>query len=808
MFDLVGLKSHPNKTLTDHIRGVANNVEQLTEYRPASLAAIWHDLGKANPIFQKKIKGIQVSDYSKHSYLSAYSLFCAIIKDRKDCDSYFARIFDLPIDNNRTVALIAIIAKHHGDLPDFCPEGNGSLLDKGETTILFDFLTKIDISLEKVICPFAQIVGFEYLMRDKKVQDTFKERLFFLPNKNKQPIDFYFDTQHTFACLIHADKADAACFDSMINTQHKDIDFFSSVFPKTLNSYLSQLNQDSALNQLRTEIRVEAVSNIRQGLHEKRRVFELTSPTGSGKTLMLLSLASEIIKEKESKRIIYALPFLSITEQVEHEVVHKIFKDYEQYIQRIDSKSENKRLEELQKKAEEGLTEEEYHELDMLAFREQSFSYPFIITTFVRFFETLLSNRNSELIKLPNFSNCIFLLDEIQTLPPRLYGFFVAYLSRFCEKYNSFAIISTATQPNFELPSDDVDGSGRTYKISEFFPTYQTPYKLLDLSYFQNPLFNRYVVNYKREPISLKELASELNNRKDSILVILNTIDDTKELYKLLDTGNKILLNTHFTPADRKEKIDKAKRLLNEERPIIVVTTQLVEAGVDIDFPVVYRDMTTISSIVQSAGRCNRNGKMPCKGQVHIININEHARLIYDKELLEFTKRTLKSNTYEESSLLTIQHLFFDAIRQELKFGCYSIANEKERYFLNDIKECMFNKIGQFSLIDKDVYGEEVLYYVPQSESDNSFEVLLQMNDKLVELMNKNSDVAVIKIQKRVIESQLKRMQNHIVQVRLKQNDCRPTPSNSRSYYNLYEVATTDYSKDNFGINISGSSIF
>lgn len=805
MFDLVGLKSHPNKTLADHIRGVANNVKQLTEFRPASLAAIWHDLGKANPNFQKKINGVQVSDYSKHSYLSAFSLFCAILKDRKDYGSYFARIFDFPIDSNRIVALIAIIAKHHGDLPDFCPEDNGSLLDKGEIALLFDYLTKMDVSLEKVICPFVQIMGFEYLMIDKKVQDTFKERLFFLPNKNKQPIDFYFDTQHTFACLIHADKADAACFDGMIDAQHKDIEIFSSVFPKALNRYLSQLKQDSALNQLRTEIRIEAVSNIRQGLHEERRVFELTSPTGSGKTLMLLSLASEIIKEKGTKRIIYALPFLSITEQVEQEVVHKIFKDYEQYIQRIDSKSENKRLEELQKKTEEGLTEEEYHELDMLAFREQSFSYPFIITTFVRFFETLLSNRNSELIKLPNFSNCIFLLDEIQTLPPRLYGFFVAYLTRFCEKYDSYAVISTATQPNFDFPSDDVDGSGKPYKVSDFFPTYKELYKLLNLTYFQNPLFNRYVVNYRREPISLKELACELKNSKDSVLVILNTIDDTKELYKLLKVENKILLNTHFTPADRKEKIDKTKRLLNEERPIIVVTTQLVEAGVDIDFPVVYRDMTTISSIVQSAGRCNRNGKMQSKGQVHIININGHSQLIYDKELLEFTKRALKSNTYEEASLLTIQHHFFEAIQQELKFGSYSITNEKERYFLNDIKECMFNKIGQFSLIDKDVYGEEVLYYVPQSESDNSFEVLLQMNDELRELVNKNSDVTVIKNQKRIIESQLKRMQNHIVQVRLKQNDCRPTKRNTRSYFNLYEVDSVDYSKD-LGINL-GSSI-
>ena len=154
---------------------------------------------------------------------------------------------------------------------------------------------------------------------------------------------------------------------------------------------------------------------------ENKQVFELTAPTGSGKTLMLLSLASEIIKTKGAKRIIYGLPFLSITEQVEAEVL-TIFEGYEEFIQRIDSKSNNHRFEKIQIELDNNPTEEKIQEANILEFQENTFAYPFIITTFVRFFETLLSNRNAELLKLPNFSNCIFLLDEIQALPPRLYG--------------------------------------------------------------------------------------------------------------------------------------------------------------------------------------------------------------------------------------------------------------------------------------------------------------------------------------------------------------------------------------------------
>lgn len=135
---------------------------------------------------------------------------------------------------------------------------------------------------------------------------------------------------------------------------------------------MSLLNQDSDINKLRTQIRFEAVTNLSVGLKENRHGFELTAPTGSGKTLMLLSLASEIIKEKGPKRIIYGLPFLSITEQVESDVLN-IFNGYENFIQRIDSKSENKHYETILKEMDEESDEEKIKELNVLDFQETSF---------------------------------------------------------------------------------------------------------------------------------------------------------------------------------------------------------------------------------------------------------------------------------------------------------------------------------------------------------------------------------------------------------------------------------------------------
>jgi len=808
MLDINSIKSHPNKLLTIHLCGVREKTLQLTNDKTAAMLALWHDLGKVNTNFQKKLEGqnIKNKDYSHHSYFSSFALFCACGSERKK----FEHLIGKQIDSNDLLSFIVVIAKHHGDLPDFCPKGTNYVLGVGDINKLFENISLFNIPQDYYSVLNIPIDNLHKLILTPKIQLHFKEKMVFQPNKNHSPIDFFLNTQNAFSCLIHADKADAANFNDIIGSQRIAVSNFSKIFSNELNSYISQLNQDTALNRLRTEIRLNAISNVKCGLQDNRRVFELASPTGSGKTLMLLTLASEIIATTGAKRIIYALPFLSITEQVEQEISQVIFKEYKQYIQRIDSKSENTSYTQLQEEAENGLSEEQSHQLAMITFMEQSFSYPFIITTFVRFFETLFGNQNAELIKLPNFSNCIFLLDEIQTLPPRLYGFSVAYLTRFCEKFNSYAIISTATQPNFELPSNNLDGSGNAYKITDFFPTYKKPYRLSDLSYFQHPLFNRYVINYRNEPIDLKQLAKEINSSTLSTLVILNTIDDTKELYKIIDANNKILLNTHFTPADRKCKIEKIKRLLEEKQPVIVVSTQLVEAGVDIDFPVVYRDMTVVSSIVQSAGRCNRNGKMENKGSVYLVNIRkdgkDHAQSIYDKELLKFTKRALEYNKYEESSLLTVQQKFFDSIQSGLKFGCYSLTSGKERFFLDDIKKCMFEKIGRFSLIDENVYGEEISYYVPEDENDNSFEVLLEQNDELNELWHQNSNMDIINNQKRRIEAQLRRMQNRIVQVRLKRNDSKPTPGHTRSYYNLHKLSSVDYT--DFGVNLSGSSFF
>ncbi|MBP5724832.1 MAG: CRISPR-associated helicase Cas3', partial [Bacteroidales bacterium] len=608
--------------------------------------------------------------------------------------------------------------------------------------------------------------------------------------------------QSAFANLIQADKADAAKFDSFVKEDKDDVGTFSDVFCKKLDAFLKTLNQNSDLNRLRTQIRCEAVKNIKGLLPKGKRVFDMTSPTGSGKTLMLLSLTAEIIKQKGSKRIIYALPFLSITEQIENEVL-KIFKGHEQYIQRIDSKSVNPRFDEIQNELDSMPNEEKIEELNALDFKEDTFSYPLIITTFVRFFESLLSNRNSVLQKLPNFSNCVFLLDEIQALPPRLYGFFVAYLSKFCEMFDSYAIISTATQPNLELPDYDDN-------IKVFFPDYEKPSPLLPLDYFKNELFNRYAITYKANNIDIHSLIEMVIKEDDSVLLILNTIDDTKEAYKQLlgrFDGLLILLNTHFTPNDRKRKIQEAKHKLAANKKVIVISTQLIEAGVDIDFPIVYRDFTTVASIVQSAGRCNRNGNMSQKGKVILFKLMNNDKIRYelifrgnDYIWINYTSNAFIKDYYEEKSLLEVQKLYFNQIQRKSLFAVY--GKKLEENFLTDIKSCMFEKLGNFRLIEEEYFGSEIRFYVADNDKDSKFEELLEKQEQLIEMLKQEPkvDITVIKAKKKDIENHLKKMANQIVQVRLKKSQNIPL-SVSESYFDLHKISPFSYSY-NEGVNM------
>lgn len=808
-FDLNKCYSHPGKLLKVHLENVALSSKRFTSFHAAKLVSLFHDIGKVNPNFQQKLSGSCPKGYDHHAYLSAYVFFLSLIRN--------SSIFQIPQGFNRKnylISLITIVAKHHGDLPNMMPNNGNSILSDYEIVNLYVFLDKTDIPVDEIISELLELLGIKTTeftslesLEIQRVRNTFIELVPNKPNEYKVALAFYLEIQSIFSALVKADKSDAGDMLSMLDDDERYLNEFSHKYPNILQGYLDNLKSQTLLNIERTKIRLESINSIRKGLKEGKQIFELTAPTGSGKTLMLLSLASEIIKSKGAKRIIYGLPFLSITEQVESEVL-KILKGYEYFVQRIDSKSTNTRFDDIQKELDENPSEKLLQELEALEFQEDTFGYPFIITTFVRIFETLLGNKNHELMKLPNFSNCVFLLDEIQSLPPRLYGFFVAYLDKFCKLTGSFAIVSTATQPALRLPDDNKEAK-------EFFLDYEQPFKLLSLSHYENPVFNRYTVEVQKSIIDIEQLGRQVLQEEKSVLVILNTIQDTKDLYnfirKNMDDTNVLLLNTHFTPSDRSQKIYIAKEKLCQGDKVVLISTQLIEAGVDIDFPVLYRDFATISSIVQSAGRCNRNGKNAEKGKVVVVrlgtNQGERSSLIYrgpDKELINFSRESFyESGNCEEKDMLNIQKAFFEKICDQLIFGAY--GEKLKNNLMEDISQCMYEKVGRFSLIDKNIFGEEYLYYVPRNDRDNNFELLLEYQKNLKESLSHDDKISIIRCHKRKLSNQLKKMANRIVQIRIKPNQSKLITSSNEDYNGLYKISTKCYNFDT-GIIIDGDN--
>jgi CRISPR-associated endonuclease/helicase Cas3 len=609
-------------------------------------------------------------------------------------------------------------------------------------------------------------------------------------------LDYFLDTQFGFASLIEGDKRDASD-KHLDNYYHLEavlakntIDLAESLAKKWVS--LATKAGKSELDKLRTAIREEAVANLQPLVEHGQRVFTLTAPTGAGKTFTLLALAAEIQRQKPESglSILYAIPFLSITEQVE-EIARSLFADAFDVLT-ASSKSKNERLDNLIEKLDDDPEAEDFKELLKLDFIAQTFDHPFIVTTFVQFFETLLSNRNSTLLKLPNFSRRIFLIDEVQALPPRLYIFFTAWLEAFCRRWNSYAIISTATMPKVDFldkPSlDDVKKPGLLFK--GYLNPENYPKELLNTEkFFSQTPFNRYRIRLMKPfEVGMDELVEAILNQKKSCLVILNTIKDSKALYKILrEKGvNASLLNTHFIPTDRKQKIEQARIALKAEEKIVLVSTQLIEAGVDVDFPVVFRDLCPLPSLIQSAGRCNRNKKADF-GDVWFFHLKHEtgksgAYAVYRDEaqqFLEFSQKHI-SDKVEEKDLLGVQSKFFDFIRDSLTIGAYEIDGENEN-LIELVNRAAFEKLGRFKLIQEKTFGFEFQYFIRENYDDKTYEEAVDLLQKVLESI----DFKTKREWKIRLTQQLKKVTERTVTIRVFEKSVAPDFSNRKEYFDI-----------------------
>jgi|LSQX01.2.fsa_nt_gb CRISPR-associated endonuclease/helicase Cas3 len=791
-------KSHPDKPLEDHIYGVISKSRKYSTLPVVEVAALFHDLGKLNPNFQKKLEGITIKEYSRHSYLSVLAFFYYLKANENEVKS------SLGANSNRDFSIkvlqtIALIAYHHGDIPNF-----NDLLNMDEVEIAANFAMKQEL-------PFSDFLAKKLANKHNNFIINYVEKEFigigkYIAHKHAKlwqtdALNYFMDTQFTFAALINADKRDAGKneyfqFEDKIQESILKIE---SALTNTFYKF-EKANNPSDLNKLRTAIRVEATDNIAQRLSGEQRVFTLTAPTGAGKTFTLLSVALEIQRKKGQLGIIYALPFLSITEQVQKILHDDLGIDYLP----ISSKSQNKEIETAQFNYELNPTKENLQKLLQQDFAEQTFDHPFIVTTFVQLFETLISNQNSTLLKLPNFSNRIFLIDEVQSLPPRLYIFFSAWIEAFCRKNNSYAVLSTATMPKLDFPIKETIADD--LKPELLFKEYNSklPVELTNPQrYFSVDIFSRYRINLiDNDKFIIKDLTEHILRQTQSCLIILNTIADTKLLFEALKSElNVILLNTHFIPTDRSKKIERAKTHLKANEKVILISTQLIEAGVDIDFPIVYRDLCPLPSLIQSAGRCNRN-KTINMGQVYFFQLQkEHGKssseIIYKKDATDFLRfcRNEIIDGIEEKQLFDIQSRFFTFIKENLSIGEFEYGHEQKANMIECINKADFERLGRFQLINNDTFGEQYRYYIPKDNNDFVYEDLVEI---MQQSLNSKTYEERVKY-KIAINSGLKALSDRVLNVHINSNKNQNAPAfrNSEEYFGIRVLSDlSSYSSD------------
>lgn len=410
----------------------------------------------------------------------------------------------------------------------------------------------------------------EYSKNPESILTPSHENLPFSQVVNGFNISFF--VRMLFSCLVDADFLDTEKFMNSNASQSRECN--SDLMPlwSKVGNYIATFNpESSAINKIRSEILTACLD----AADNKPGFYSLTVPTGGGKTISSLAFALKHAVKHGKKRIIYVIPYTSIIEQ-NAQVFRDVLGDNVvlEHHSNFDVKKETM--------------------FSKLA--SQNWDAPIVVTTNVQFFESLFANKSSKCRKLHNIANSVVILDEAQMLPINLLHPCLEAMKSLAE-YKVTMVLCTATQPVL-IKSDE-------FKIGlpeakEIIPNTKELYESL----------KRVAVNINHEPLSDDDLARQLKNHKQ-VLCIVSNKRQARNIYSLTSDIDEVYhLSSMMCPEHRTVKLKEIKQRLADKKNCCVISTQLIEAGVDIDFPVVYRAISGIDSIAQAAGRCNREGKL------------------------------------------------------------------------------------------------------------------------------------------------------------------------------------------------------
>lgn len=586
--------------LIDHLNNTANLAFELGQdagiSELARIAGLLHDIGKYSYAFQRRLEG------AKHRVDHATAGAREI-----------TQLFQNAPQKGFANLLAYCIAGHHGGLPDF-----GSVLDVGGEGTL-------SVRLDPAKTKLPDYSAYRTEIDIKAL--TFQPRMI-KPIKGHQGFSASFLTRMLFSTLVDADWLETETYMDGGQKPRGGYESITALCQK-FSQFLEKFDHpENAINQKRTETLKACLTKATH----PQGIFTLTIPTGGGKTLASMAFALNHAVTHGLKRIIYVIPFTSIIEQNA-----AVFKDalgeYNVLEHHSNFDWEQKR---------ESFDDQTNNVMDKLKLAAENWDIPIVVTTNVQFFESLFASKKSHCRKLHNIARSVIIFDEAQMLPREYLQPCMFAVQELVQNYGASAIFCTATQPLLKKFMPD---------LPEFTELTPNPQALFDF-------YKR--VQVKNEGNLPDEQLLERMNAQSQALCIVNTRKHAKGLFDGLAEEGRFHLSTLMCAAHRKQTLLTIRDRLKNGEICRVVSTQVMEAGIDIDFPVGYRAMAGLDSILQAAGRVNREGKR-AGGEMFVFEPESEfikRTPTYIKQTADVARNILRDFANDPTSMQAIRAYF------------------------------------------------------------------------------------------------------------------------------------------------------
>ncbi|MCD5414884.1 MAG: CRISPR-associated helicase Cas3' [Clostridiales bacterium] len=694
------LKSHPHQLLIKHVQEVASIAINTHRSHAGDVkledliqtTCMCHDFGKGTTYFQDYLEKEYSGELKNHSLLSALLTY-----------------WMLP-DKWKHLGFL-VVKKHHGSIKDCVDEFDGS--DDWTFNKQIEDIKKNHIEELNHIYGVDLAEFFNWLEDEKSIKEMRRDF-----RRKKFTMDEFVLLQYVYSLLLSSDKNQLILGCAYIPEKTVKGSFVDNYLKKVvIDTSIRDIPglEDTEIFELRNDVYAELCKELDKiDLHKEKR-FSINLPTGIGKT-MLAYKAAFYVAEKIHKlncnvkpSVIYCLPFMSVIDQ-NSDVMRALLKH------NLGRDVESDELLKFHSMAE--IEYKDFESFDA-RFCFENWQSEITITTFVQLFNTIFkAGKNSAAHRFHKLSNAVVVLDEVQTINSKYFAVIKDFFEILADRFNMRIILLTATMPMI-------------FKTKELIPNKEYYFKSLNRIELHN--FAEQTTNID----DFKDIImNEICEKKDkSFLVVLNTVKSSLEIYNHLKDSERelIYLSAEIYP---KLRLNKIKEIRTSKKKYVVVSTQLIEAGVDIDLDIVYRDFAPLDSINQTAGRANRNG-IASKGLVYLYElVNEDDRkycsFVYPRPLLKATKNLLEGKTViQENEFFEINQKYFEEIN---KIKSDDVSNEMLRK-INKLELEKFRNL--FELIENDSNYKTDLIVNANKESAEILDIL-RGNEEIESVKLKN----------------------------------------------------------------------